>query len=98
MDYTVIAYDAKDEEAYTRRMNVRENHLALARELTEKGKWKYAAGLMDDNEKLIGSVIICTFNSKEEMQKEWLDKEPYIVGSVWGKITIHKSAIPPFIK
>jgi hypothetical protein len=43
-----------------------------------------------------GSMIICSFDSKEEMYKEWLDKEAYIQNDVWQKIEIHRAQVAPF--
>lgn len=97
MHFIVLGYDGKDEKAIDRRMTVRNDHLSLAQELLQNGKWCYAAGILDDDKKMIGSMIVCDFESKDAMHKEWLDKEPYILGKVWDKIIIHPAQIPPFI-
>lgn len=36
-----------------------------------------------------GSVFMVDFPSEKELN-EWLEKEPYVTGKVWKKITIHK--------
>jgi antitoxin component YwqK of YwqJK toxin-antitoxin module len=38
--------------------------------------------MLDDNEKMIGSVMILQFENDEKMQ-EWYDNEPYIKDGVW---------------
>ncbi len=98
MQFIVIAYDYTDEKAHDRLMAVRESHLKQAEEFFESGKWLYAVGIMDDHDKLIGSMIVCDFNSREEMQQQWLYDEPYITGKVWETITIHRALIPPMPK
>lgn len=96
MQFVLVAYDGTDEGALGRRMTVREAHLKMGKELYEAGKWLYGAGILDDTGKMIGSMIVCDFPSREEMEKQWLDREPYIAGKVWEKIDIHRAQVPPF--
>jgi uncharacterized protein YciI len=96
MQFVLIAYDGIDEGALGRRLAAREAHLKQGKELHEAGKWLYAAGLLDDGGKMIGSMIVCEFPSREEMEKQWLSREPYIAGKVWQKIAIHRAQVAPF--
>ncbi len=96
MQFVVIAYDGTDEGALARRMAVREKHLQTGKELYEAGKWLYGAGILDDAGKMIGSMIVCEFPSREEMEKQWLSREAYIAGKVWQKITVHRAQVAPF--
>ncbi len=96
MQYVVIAYDGTDEHALERRMAAREEHLKGGKEMFKAGKWLYAAGILDDEEQMIGSMIVCDFESKEQLRKEWLDAEPYITGDVWKTIMIDRAAVAPF--
>ena len=52
-------------------------------------------GILDDDERLIGSMIVCDFPSRDEMEQQWLEKEPYVVGNVWQTVKIHRALIPP---
>jgi len=97
MQFVVIAYDGTDEAALDRRMVVREAHLALAKEMFEAGRWLYACGILDDDGQLNGSMIVCDFASRDEMEQLWLGKEPYISGDVWQKVKIHRAQVPPFL-
>lgn len=97
MHFMVLGYDGRDEKALERRMAVREAHLNLFRENIEKGIFIYGAGIQDDQDKLIGSMIICDFPSKEILQFEWLDKEPYVIGKVWHEIKISRALVPGFL-
>ncbi|MCK5127880.1 MAG: hypothetical protein KAR42_16605 [candidate division Zixibacteria bacterium] len=96
MQFVVIAYDGTDEQALERRMAVREEHIKKGKELFEAGKWLYAAGILDDDGQMVGSMIICDYESKEQMHSEWLESEPYITGDVWKTLLIDRTAVAPF--
>jgi uncharacterized protein len=90
MQFVVIAHDYKDDKALERRMAVREQHLKFAGEMFEQGKWLFASALLDDNERMNGSIIYCDYQSEDDLKKEWLDNEAYVIGKVWEDITIRK--------
>ena len=96
MQFIVIGYDGKDEGALARRMAAREAHLAMARGMVDQGRWLYAAAILNDQEKMAGSVIICEFDSRQALETEWLDREPYVLGKVWEKIEITRAQAAPF--
>jgi len=96
MQFIVTAYDGTDEGAIARRMAAREEHLRLGKEMHDTGKWLYAAGILNDEGQMIGSMIVCEFPSRSEMQKQWLSREPYIAGKVWQKIDIRSAQTAPF--
>ena len=96
MQFVVIAYDGTDEKAFERRLAVREHHLKSAKELYDTGKWIYAAALLNDDGKMIGSMIVCDYQSREELQEQWLNNEPYVKGNVWKKIEIKRAQVAPF--
>lgn len=96
MQFIVTGYDGKDKDALNRRMAAREAHLAMAGEMHEKGKWLYAAAILNEAGKMAGSLIICDFDSREVLEEEWLKKEPYVLGKVWEKIEITRAQVAPF--
>jgi uncharacterized protein YciI len=96
MQFIVIAYDGADENALDRRIKAREAHLKSAKDNFDKGAWLYVSAILDDNGKMIGSVIICDYASREELQTQWLDNEPYITGNVWKTIDIRRAQVPQF--
>jgi len=96
MQYILIAYDGSDEQALERRMAVREAHLSNAKRMFEAGELWYAAGILDETGKMIGSMMLCDFPSRQEMEKRWLSREPYVVGKVWEKIEITRAQVAPF--
>ncbi|MCX6169502.1 MAG: YciI family protein [Ignavibacteriales bacterium] len=93
MQFIVIAYDGTDDKALERRMAVRESHLTNAQKMFDAGKWLYASAILDDEEKMIGSMIICDYPSREELNEQWLKNEAYITGNVWQKINIHRARV-----
>ncbi len=95
MQFIVTGYDGKDSKALDRRLAARDAHLKGAKEMADNGKWLYAAAILNDDDQMAGSVIVCEFDSKESMEKEWLDSEPYILGKVWEKVEITRAQVPP---
>ena len=59
----------------------------------KEGKWLFAVALLDDDGKMNGSVIVCDYPSKEELRKQWLEKEVYVLYGVWEKITIQRAQV-----
>lgn len=94
MQFVVNGYDGTDAEAGNRRLDVREEHLKLANAMREDGKLLFAAALLDDHEKMIGSVLIMDFSDRKELDK-WLEIEPYVTGNVWESIEVKPCKIPP---
>ncbi len=94
MQYIVTGYDAVDSDALNRRMAAREDHIAMGDKLKQEGKAICGVALLDDNEKMIGSVYIVNFANREELDK-WLEVEPYVIGNVWEKIEIKPCKVGP---
>lgn len=99
MQFIVTGLDGKDDKALDRRMAAREGHLEMAKKMEASGNWLFAAAMLDDDKKMTGSVIICEFESRQALEAQWLDKEPYVLGKVWEEVTITEAAVPPlFLK
>ena len=96
MQFIVIAYDGTDEGALERRLAVRDAHLKSAKELFDNGKWLYAVGILNENGKMIGSMIVCDFPSRDELEEQWLKNEPYMIGKVWEKVEVNRAHVAPF--
>jgi len=96
MEFLVLGYDGSDYAAMDRRLAARENHLNAFDEFTRQGVFKYGGALLDDNQKMIGSMIVCEFASLDELKDKWLNHEPYMLGGVWQKVDIKpiRSRIP----
>ncbi len=94
MQYIVSAYDNNDEQAMDRRLRARDEHLKSVEKRFEAGEHLYGAAMLDDNGKMIGSVMIVEYSSREELDN-WLNIEPYVVGNVWHKIDIKPCCVAP---
>jgi len=89
MQFLVIGKDGTDEKAKERRVAVRDAHLKLGDEMEASGERWYGCVMLDDNDKMIGSMAVMDFPSEKELQ-EWLKREPYVVGKVWKTVEVYK--------
>lgn len=94
MQFVITGLDGLDENALSRRLAVREAHIALGDKMRDEGKMLYGVALLDDNEKMVGSVLVCEFESRDELDR-WLKVEPYVVGNVWQKIDVQRCRVGP---
>ena len=83
MQYMIKAYDGKN--MLERRLSVRPRHLENMAKVP--GKVICAGGLLDEEGKMKGSVLIMDFESKELLQ-QYLDSEPYIKERVWENVEV----------
>ena len=83
MQFIVKAYDGPD--MLEKRMAVRPRHLEGMKKL---GKQIICAGgLLDDEGKMKGSVLVMEFENREALD-DYLAKEPYVTEGVWQKIDV----------
>lgn len=94
MQFIVMGYDGTDGEALARRMAARDAHLARTQQSRVEGKCLYAAALLDDAEKMIGSMMILDVADRAELDA-WLADEPYIHGNVWQRVETLPCRVPP---
>ncbi len=85
--YVVVAHDGTDEAALERRMAAREAHLTVARRMKTEGKILHAGALLDDNRRMIGSMLVVAFLNRAELD-EWLRTDPYVTENVWQNIEV----------
>ncbi len=94
MHFLLIGRDGDDSDALSRRMAAREAHLAGCAMLREKGQLLYAAAILSDEDKMIGSMLVMEWPSRAELDA-WLKDEPYVKGEVWKKIEINSCKLAP---
>lgn len=92
MQFLIIGKDGKDKKAMERRMAAREAHLKLGDEMEKSGERWYGCVLLDDNGKMIGSMALLDFRSQKEL-REYLKREPYVIGKVWKTIEIYNCEV-----
>ncbi|MEL7568523.1 MAG: YciI family protein [Dehalobacterium sp.] len=95
MQYLVTAYDGTDEKSLERRLAVREEHMKSVESKLKTREHLYGGAILDDTGKMIGSVLIVDYPSREELDN-WLKVEPYVVGNVWERIDIQPLKVAPF--
>ena len=87
MQFIIEAKDYTDENALQRRLLVREQHLSRMKEEKEKNIFIVGGALLDDKNKMTGSVLILNLPD-EETVRNWIANDPYIIHRVWNEISI----------
>ena len=85
MQYIIKAYDG--EGMLDKRMEIRPRHLEGIERIKEHVIC--AGGLLDDEGKMKGSVLIMEYESREQLD-EYLANEPYVQENVWQKIEVER--------
>ena len=85
MQFVITAYDGAG--MLEKRMEVRPLHLEGMERLKEH--LIAAGGLLDDEGKLKGSVLIMEFQNRDEVD-EYLANEIYVKEHVWEKIAVER--------
>ncbi|MFL5963461.1 MAG: YciI family protein [Gaiellaceae bacterium] len=89
MQFLVVGFDGKDDDAAARRENARPAHESLGDQLLASGDLWYAAEIENENGDVIGSMRLVDFDNEAGLQ-DWLTREPYITSDVWQ--SVHKHA------
>lgn len=83
MQFIITAYDGPGQ--LEKRMEVRPRHLENMARI--RSSVVCAGGLLDDEGKMKGSVLVLDFPSREQLD-EYLSSEPYILEHVWEKVQV----------
>ena len=85
MHFVITAYDGAG--LLARRMEVRPRHMeGMAR---MAGHVLCAGGLLDEEGKMKGSVLVMEFKDREELDA-YLAQEPYVTEHVWERIEVER--------
>lgn len=87
MQFLLTASDGTDDGALERRMKVRPSHLEKVAQLKKQGEFLVGGAILDDNGKMIGSMIVYDFPDRQALDK-YLETEPYVTSGTWQKIEI----------
>ena len=85
MQFVIIANDGKN--MLEKRLAVRPRHLEHMAQI--KGKVICAGGILDEEGKMAGSVMILEFASRD-LFNEYLANEPYIIEKVWENVRVEQ--------
>jgi uncharacterized protein len=94
MQFIVTGRDGSDPDALKRRMSARPDHLRMGDEMKRRGELLFAAAILDDERKMIGSLCVVDFEDKAKLD-EWLKIEPYVTGHVWQKLEVRMCQVGP---
>lgn len=83
--FVVRAYDG--EGMLEKRLEVRPRHLESIKRIREHVVC--AGGLLDDEGKMKGSLLVMEFESRQELD-EYLANEPYVQEHVWERIEVER--------
>jgi uncharacterized protein len=95
IQFNIYALDYTDADALNRRMAVRPAHFEGMQKLKDNGNYIIGGALLNDDGKMIGSTLIVQFATEAEFYG-YLKVEPYILGIVWGNVTIRKMRVASF--
>jgi len=63
--------------------------------MMQAGNLMFSSALLDDSgDETVGSLRVMSFETRAELD-EWLEKEPYVTGSVWQTINVSRCRIAP---
>ena len=85
MQFVIKAYDG--EGKLSKRMEVRPRHLENMSKIN--GKVICAGGLLDEEGKMKGSLMVMEFESRAVLE-DYLKSEPYITDGVWEKVDVEQ--------
>ena len=85
MQFVIKAYDG--EGKLSKRMQVRPRHLENMSKIN--GKVICAGGLLDEEGKMKGSLMVMEFESRAVLE-DYLKSEPYITDGVWEKFDVEQ--------
>lgn len=83
--FVVRAYDGKG--MLDKRLEVRPRHLESIERIRKHVVC--AGGLLDEEGKMKGSLLVMEFESRQELDK-YLANEPYVQEQVWEKIEVER--------
>jgi hypothetical protein len=95
MQFLLLAYDGTDPQAPQRRLRVREEHFKKIGLLKMKSEFLFGGAILDENNEMIGSMIVYDVPDRQSMDKILKD-EPYITNGVWKKIEIKPFRLAKF--
>jgi uncharacterized protein YciI len=87
VQFVVIAHDRDDEASRRRRVELRPEHMDRCAAAVEQGVLLFAVALLDDDERMIGSVMLVDLPGRADVER-WLADEPYQAHGIWQQVDI----------
>ena len=87
MQFTIIALDDTSEGTLDRRLAARDQHMERIHAMKADGSIIDGGALIDDDGKMIGSVVLCEFPDRAALNA-YVEGETYFVEGVWKQIDV----------
>lgn len=87
MQFTIIARDDIAAGTLEKRLAAREKHMKSIHAMKAAGTIIDGGALLDDDGKMIGSVILCEFPDRAALD-EYVAREVYFADGVWKDIDV----------
>lgn len=87
MQFTIIALDDTAEGTLDRRLAARAQHMERIHAMKADGSIIDGGALIDDDGKMIGSVVLCEFPSRAGLDA-YIESETYFKEGVWKNINV----------
>lgn len=87
MHFTIIARDDTAAGTLEKRLAAREKHMERIHAMKSEGTILDGGALIDDDGRMIGSVVLCEFPDRAALQA-YIDSEIYFTEGVWKDLTI----------
>jgi uncharacterized protein len=87
VQFAVIGWDAADDGALERRAKTRPSHMNSIQAHVERGSILVGGALLNDDDQMIGSIIIADFPSRADLDA-WIEADPYVTEGVWDRIEV----------
>jgi uncharacterized protein YciI len=94
VQFLITGMDGDDEQAPERRKAARAAHIVRSDELVKTGSVLYSVALLDERDRMIGSVMVVDFPDREALDA-WLQGEPYVTGDVWRTVDVTPCRVGP---
>lgn len=94
MAYAIIAFDAEDKDALSRRMAARDRHLGVIEGWARDGRLALAVPLFAEAGGPTGSLIVLDVPDRAAVD-EYLKAEPFAQGDIWQGQTVYPGRIAP---
>jgi len=91
MQFLVLAFDQRDETTPVRRRKARVAHIGGVRALKENGRFRDGGVLFDPEGRVIGSVLLLEFSTREELDRH-LASDAYQTNEVWGTVNVYSAS------
>lgn len=87
MQFTIIARDDTAAGTLDKRLAAREKHMEGIHAMKAEGTIIDGGALIDDDGRMIGSVVLCEFPDREAL-RAYIDSEVYFTEGVWKDLMI----------